>query len=394
MRQPEGFIVPGKQEQVCRLRKSLYGLKQAPRQWYKRFDTFMVGQGYTRSHYDNCVYYRQFEERSFIYLLLYVDDMLIASRDMSLIKELKSKLNQEFEMKDLRAAKKILGMEIQRDRKAGKLFLSQKKYLEKVLDRFNMRNCKAVSTPLAAHFKLSGENCPKSDLEVRRMSNIPYASAVGSLMYAMVCTRPDLSHAVSVVSRYMQNPGKEHWEGVKWILRYVKGTLEKGILYDRGSAATSDVAGYVDADYGGDLDRRRSISGYVFVMCGGAISWKASLQSIAALSTTEAEYIAATEGVKEAIWLRGLVMELGVPQGETVVYSDSQSAIHLTKNDTYHSKTKHISVRYHFIRDTVAAGEIVVKKVHTSDNPADMLTKPLSIAKFEHCLDLVGVLSM
>ena len=391
MRQPEGFAVPDKEHMVCKLKKSLYGLKQAPRQWYKRFDTFMIDKGYIRSRYDNCVYFKQYGDGSFIYLLLYVDDMLIASKDKNLISMLKSQLSKEFEMKDLGAAKRILGMEIHRDRKGEKLYLSQERYLEKVLSKFNMRDCKAVSTPLAAHFRLSAECCPQTEEDINRMSNIPYSSAVGSLMYAMVCTRPDLSHAVSVVSRYMHNPGKDHWEAVKWILRYVKGTVGKGLVFDKNKAATSDVVGYVDSDYAGDLDKRRSISGYIFTMCGGAISWKASLQSIAALSTTEAEYIAATEGVKEATWLRGLAIELGIPQSGTVVHSDSQSAIHLTKNDAYHSKTKHISVKYHYVRDTVAAGEIMVKKVHTSENPADMLTKPLPIAKFEHCLDLVGV---
>jgi len=203
-------------------------------------------------------------------------------------------------MKDLGAAKKILRMEIHRDRKGGKLYLSQERYLEKVLSRFNMGDCNAVSTPLAAHFKLSAECCPQTKEDISKMSLVPYSSVVGSLMYAMVCIRPDLSHAVSVVSRYMHNPGKDHWEAVKWILRYVRGTTGKGLGFDRIKAATSDVTGFVDSDYAGDLDRRRSISGYIFTMCEGAITWKASLQSIAALSTTEAEYIAATEGVREA----------------------------------------------------------------------------------------------
>lgn len=165
----------------------------------------------------------------------------------------------------------------------------------------------------------------------------------------------------------------------------MKGTIGKGLVFDRNKAVTSDVAGFIDSDYAGDLDRRRSISWYIFTMCA------ASLQSIAAFSTAEAEYIGATEGVKEATWLRGLVIELGVPQATTVVFSNSQSAIHLTKNDAYHSKTKHISVKYHYIRDTVDAGEVTVKKVHTSENSTGMLTKPLPLAKFEHCLDLVGI---
>jgi len=165
------------------LKKSLYGLKQASRQWYKRFDSFMIRQGYCRSQYDDCIY---FQNGSFIYLLLYVDDMLIASRDKSLIQKLKTQLSNEFDMKELGAAKKILGMEIRRDRQAGKLFLSQQNYIERVFDRFNMNNCKPVSTPLAPHFTLSSELCLDTKEEMEHMSHVPYASAVGSLMYAMV----------------------------------------------------------------------------------------------------------------------------------------------------------------------------------------------------------------
>jgi len=162
-------------------------------------------------------------------------------------------------------------------------------------------------------------------------------------------------------------------------------------VFGRNKAATWDVAGFVDSDYASDLDRRRYILGYIFTVCVGLISWKASLQSVTILSTTKAEYVAATEGVKEATWLRGFVTNLGVPQGATLAFSNSHSAIHLTKNDVYHSKTKHISVKYHYSIDTAAAGEIVVRKVHISENPADMLTKPLLIAKFKHWLDLVVV---
>jgi len=250
MKQPEGFIVPGKEHLVCRLKKSLCGLKQAPRQWYKRFYSFMIRQSYCRSQYDECIY---FQNGSFIYLLL--DDMPIASRDKSLIHKLKTQLSNEFDMKELRATKKILGMEISRDRQVGKLFLSQQKYIERVLDRFNMNNCKLVSTPLAAHLKLSSKLCPDTKEEMKHMSHVPYASAVGSLMYAMVCTRPDLAYFVSMVSRYMHNPGKSHWSAVKWIFRYLKGTSGIGLVFDRKMATTNDVAGYVDSDYGGDLDR-------------------------------------------------------------------------------------------------------------------------------------------
>ncbi|GKV50375.1 hypothetical protein SLEP1_g57082 [Rubroshorea leprosula] len=375
MSQPEGFIVSGKEDHVCLLQKSLYGLKQSPRQWYKRFDNFMVKSRFTRSNYDSCVYHKKLGDGSWVYLLLYVDDMLIAAKSMLIIDDLKKQLSGEFEMKDLGATKKILGMEIHRDRKGGKLFLSQKKYIEKVLERFGLHEAKAVTTPLGAHFKLSSNLSPETEEEKKFMARVPYASAVGSLMYAMVCTRPNISHAVSVVSRYMANPGKGHWEAVKWILRYLRGTVDIGLVYDRSANPSGNVVGFVNSDFAGDLDKRRSTTGYVFTLSGCAISWKATLQSTVALSTTEAEYMAITEAVKEALWLKGLVSDLGVEQNEIMVFCDSQSAIHLTKNTMYHERTKHIQVRYHFVREVISNGDVLVEKISTDENPADMMTK-------------------
>uniref|UniRef100_A0A2N9J916 CCHC-type domain-containing protein n=1 Tax=Fagus sylvatica TaxID=28930 RepID=A0A2N9J916_FAGSY len=393
MEQPEGFKQPGTENLVCRLKKSLYGLKQSPRQWYKRFDLYMIQIGYTRCEYDCCVYVRILEDGSYIFLLLYVDDMLIAAKSMCEVNRLKSLLHKEFEMKDLGAAKKILGMEIRRDREARKLWLSQKNYIRKVLEKFSMLDAKPVSTPLANHFRLSGSQCPKNEEEIENMSKVPYASAVGCLMYAMVCTRPDLAHAVSTVSRYMANPGREHWNAVKWIFRYLKGTAEHGILFSR-QPGTNSVVGYVDADYAGEVDDRRSTTGYVFTLSGGPICWKSTLQSIVAMSTTEAEYMAVAEAAKEALWLKGLVKELGLNQGGVQMHCDSQSAIYLAKNQVYHARTKHIDVRFHKIRELIVTGDIVLEKVHTSENAADMLTKPVTTAKFKHCLDLVNVSSL
>ncbi|KAG8489147.1 hypothetical protein CXB51_017180 [Gossypium anomalum] len=367
---------------------SLYGLKQSPRQWYKRFDSFMTSHDFKSSSLDSCVYFKKNSKGSFVYLLLYVDDMLIAAKDKGEIRKVKAQLSEEFEMKDLGPAKKILGMEILRDRKVSKLYLSQKGYIEKVLCRFNMQSAKPVSTPLAAHFRLSSALSPQSDDEIEYMSHVPYSSAVGSLMYAMVCSRPDLSYAVSAVSRYMANPGKEHWKAVQWVLRYLRGTTDVCLQFGR----TKDrVIGYVDADFAGDLDRRRSLTGYVFTIGGCAISWKATLQTTVALSTTEAEYMAITEACKEAIWLKGLFSELNKDLQISIVFCDSQSAIFLTKDQMFHERTKHIDVRYHFVRDIIARGDIVVSKISTHENPADMMTKSLPITKFEHCLDLVGV---
>ncbi|KAE8684117.1 hypothetical protein F3Y22_tig00111151pilonHSYRG00072 [Hibiscus syriacus] len=343
MTQPDGFKVAEKEEMVCKLEKSLYGLKQSPRQWYKRFDKFMIGQKYTRSKYDHCVYLRELEDGSYIYLLLYVDDMLIASRSQTEIAKLKTQLNREFEMKDLGEAKKILGMEISRDKKLGRL--------------------------------LGASMSPKDDAEREYMSKVPYASAVGSLMYAMVCTRPDISQAIGVVSRYMHDPGKEHWQAVKWILRYILNTVDVGLVFQQDKQDGQCVVGYCDSDYAGDLDKRRSTTGYVFTFAKAPVSWKSTLQSTVALSTTEAEYMAVTEAVKEAIWLQGLLGELGIEQKHIKVHCDSQSAIHLAKNQVYHARTKHIDVRYHFVREILEEGGVIIQKIRTTENPADMLTK-------------------
>jgi ATP-binding cassette subfamily B (MDR/TAP) protein 1 len=183
-----------------------------------------------------------------------------------------------------------------------------------------MGNAKPVSTPLASHFRLSKDQSPQTEEEIEFMDKIPYASAIGSLMYAMVCTRPDIGHAVGVVSRFMANPGKAHWEAVKWILRYLRGTKKKYLYFGKGEIK---VQGYVDADFAGEVDHRRSTIGYIFTIGTGAVSWISRIQKIVALSTTEAEYVAATEASKELIWLQGLLTELGFMQEKSVLYSDS-----------------------------------------------------------------------
>jgi len=269
MEQPEGFKVKGKENLVCKLRKSLYGLKQAPRQWYKKFDSFMMSQGYDRTTSDHCVFMKKFSDDDFIILLLYVDDMLIVGHDVGKIGKLKRELSKSFAMKDLGSVKQILGMKILRDRKKRKIWLSQETYIEKVLERFNMSKAKAVCSPLVGHFKLSSKQCPTSEKEKEEMSRVPYSSAVGSLMYAMVCTRPDIAHAVGVVSRFLSNPGKEHWAVVKWILRYLRGTSRLCLCFGSDEPV---LEGYTDADMAGDTDSKKSTSGFLMTFVGGVVS--------------------------------------------------------------------------------------------------------------------------
>jgi hypothetical protein len=202
-----------------------------------------------------------------------------------------------------------------------------------------MQNEKLVSTPLANHFKLTKEMCPKTQEEIEYMSRVPYSSAIGSLMYAMVCIRPDIAHAVGVMSRYMNNLGKEHRVAVKWILRYLRGTANHALCFG-GSKLV--LHGYVDSDMVGDKDSRRSTTGYVFTIGGTIVSWISKLQKVIALSTIEAEYVAATEASKEMIWLQRFMEELGKKQENNRFYCDSESSIHLAKKSAFHSKTKHI----------------------------------------------------
>jgi hypothetical protein len=268
----------------------------------------MIEQGYSRCHSDHYVYFKRLENGSYIILILYVDDMLVPWSNMQNINVLKKKLANSFAMKDLGAAKKILGMRITKDGKNHTLTLSQGEYTENVLKRFRMQNAKPISTPLASHFKLTKEMCPKTQKEIEYMSRVPYSSAVGSLMYAMVCTRLDIAHAMGVVSRYMNNPGKEHWEALKWILRYLRGTATHALCF---VGSHTFLQGYVDSDMAGDKDSRRSTTGYVFTIGGTTVSWISKLQKVVSLSTTEAEFVAATEATKDMIWLKRFMEELG-----------------------------------------------------------------------------------
>ncbi|GJV82254.1 retrovirus-related pol polyprotein from transposon TNT 1-94 [Tanacetum coccineum] len=365
MRQPQGYEQGNK---VCLLKKSLYGLKQSPRQWYKRFNEYMLSNGFKRSN-----------------------DMLIACKSKAEIGSTKSLLKKEFDMKELGEEKKILGMEIVRDRSRKMLRVSQSGYVSKILNNFRIDNGKSVKMPLGRHFKLSLKDCPVRDCDVERMSKVPYANVVGSLMYLMVCTRPYIAYAVSVVSRYLANPGKNHWEAVKWILKYLRGTTNVGLVYGTNRGNHVDVTGFVDSDYAKDLDKGRSITGYAFLVHGCVVSWKAMLQHVVALSTTEAEYMALTEDVKEAIWLKGLLEELGVELNTVAVNCDNQGAIHLSWNHVFHERTKHINVRYHFIREVLEAKTVKVLNVGTEHNAADALTNVVPGLKLQHCLELLNV---
>ncbi|XP_031281997.1 secreted RxLR effector protein 161-like [Pistacia vera] len=243
---------------------------------------------------------------------------------------------------------------------------------------------------LASHFTLSKTQSPKTESEFIKMEKIPYANVIGSIMYAMISTRPDPSYSISLLSRFMSNPSIEHWLALKWLMKYINSTIYVGLEYKkRGNSL--DLVGYVNSDFAGDMDTRKSTTSYYFTLGGNCISWKSQLQPIVALSSIEAECIAIADVFKEGLWLKGILSEVELIDEKTAVFSDSQSAIHLSRNPVYHERTKYMDVRYHFVRDLAAKGIIDMKKISTEDNPADMGTKVVVVTKFKHRLNLLFI---
>ena len=393
MEQPEGYVDKNRPNMVCKLQKSLYGLKQSARCWNIAIDRFLKDSGYVQSSADPCIYSKSEskdgKKASLMIIALYVDDILLATNDVHMLKAEKAKLKQRFEMEDQGEVHYCLGMSIKRDRAARVLTINQKAYLENVLKRFGMYDCKAVSTPMEAGKRFERLADGENALDTRE-----YQAAIGSLTYASIATRPDLSAAVGVLSQFMANPGPEHWSGVKRVLRYIKGTLDQGLKFESSSDCDINLHGYADADWAGDATTRKSTSGYMFSLAGATVSWKSKRQTVVALSSTEAEYIALCLAAQEAIWLRSLLESLGFKQSKaTKLYEDNQGAIALTKNPKTHSRTKHIDIKYHYIREAVDKKDIELVYCPTDKMVADILTKGLPRPKFDELRSLMGITS-
>jgi hypothetical protein len=384
MEQPEGFTHEG-EHLVCKLHKSLYGLKQSPRAWNQKLDAFLKSIEFTRSDADFSVYVAQVKDVKF-FIVVYVDDLILVCNNKDKLLQVKEELSRKFEMKDLGDLHFFLGMEVERDRAQRLLYINQIGYLKEILKRFRMEDCKAIGVPLDPKMKLK-KNVNKDD----EMVKVPYQQAVGSLMYAMLCTRPDLAYPISVVSQHMANPSLEHWIAVKRIFRYLQGTLRFKLRF--GGLSLQDVVGYCDADWAGDLEDRRSTTGFVFMMGGGATSWSSKRQPTIALSTTEAEYMASTQATKEAIWMNKLMKELGYMKEKKamVIRCDNQGAISLTKNPTQHARTKHIDVQHHFVRERVENGEVTFEYCSTEEMVADVLTKALPKERHYKLISMFGL---
>ena len=293
-------------------------------------------------------------------------------------------------MSDLGELAWILGIRVKRDRTSKTISLSQAAYIDSIVKRFNLSSASPLKTPIDTNAQLSKDQCPSTTRQKEDMENVPYREAIGSLMYAAIGTRPDITYAVTALSQYLQNPGRAHWEQAKRVIRYLKGTRDLELKL----GPSGGVEGFTDANWGNDTDDRHSICGYVFTLNGGAISWSSKKQSVVALSSTEAEYIGITHAAKEASWVRHLLSELYSPlvlKYPIMLYCDNKSAIELVKNATFHSRTKHIAIRYHYIREAYNDGTIILSHRGTDDMPADIFTKPLVRIKLNKFSQLVGL---
>lgn len=365
---------------ACHLLKSLYGLKQTPRAWHLRLKAELEKMQFTESAADPGLFIKTGAQP--IYLLIYVDDIVLVSNYIDELTNTKQQLMTVFEARDLGSATFYLGMDIIRDRTAKTITLAQQRLTRDLLEKYKMTNANSVNTPLSLATKLTKEGTALDT------AIYPYSQLIGSLMYLSVCTRPDISQAVGALARYMAQPTETHWQAAKHVLRYLAGTAKYGITFGAGSPG---LDAYCDADYAGDRDTRRSTTGYVFILNGGAFSWSSRLQQTVAVSTTEAEYMAAAAAIKEALWVKRLLVELSMDIGTITIKADNQSAIKLLKNPVISMRSKHIDVIYHFARERVNRKDVAFEYISTSKMVADMLTKPMPAVKLNFCRTAMGI---
>lgn len=382
MKQPEGFAVKGQEHLVCRLNRSIYGLKQSPRCWNSVLDSHLNKMGFTQTNSDPCLYVPS-EGEMFI-IAVYVDDILLAGKSDERMIEVKRALSERFDVKDMGELHYFLGVNINQNQD-GDVWIGQPVYTQTILEKFGMNNAKPVSTPADASTKLV-----KATDDSDEVDNGLYQSAVESLLYLSSRTRPDIAYAVSNVAQFSNKPNKQHWTAVKRIMRYLQGTSNFGLLYTKEES--NECVGYSDADWAGNLDDRRSTSGYIFKINGAAVSWRSKKQSCVALSTAEAEYMALANTTQEAIWMRQLTIDLkNVPDKPLKIFEDNQSAMCIAKNPQFHGRTKHIEIKYHFTREQVKNGTIELQYCRTENMIADMFTKGLLKEKFSKLRDMAGI---
>ncbi len=385
MYQPEGFLKEGEEDLVCKLEKGLYGLKQSGRLWNEKLDQTLKDIGFIQNQADNCVYVLIAKEtrKNMMFLIVYVDDILIIGEREREMKEIKNILKEKFEIKDLGKANFILGIEIKIDREKEIIKLSQKDYINNLLIKYGMTETKNKTTPLSTNAYLT--EVEESDEQFKDI--ILYQSIIGSLMYLMLGTRPDLAFSVSLLSQYASKPLKKHYIQVLRILRYINGSKNLELIYRKRKIELNRsivINGYVDSDWAGDKEDRKSFSGHCFFVDSCLVSWKSKKQRSVALSTTEAEYIGIAEAVQEMDFLKMLFSEMRLKLHFPItIFNDNQGAICLTKNPEWKKRSKHIDIRYHYVRERVKNGILSLKYLETNEMPSDIFTKGLCKEKHE-----------
>ncbi|KAJ9532898.1 hypothetical protein QJQ45_011004 [Haematococcus lacustris] len=384
IQEPEGFE-EGSRNTVCRLQKALYGLRQAPRAWHAKLKQELEGMGFCVSESDPALFMLP-RPSGTVYLLVYVDDCLLCTEkgDFDSLDFVKQRLSSVFGIKDLGQTRWFLGMQISRNRAQGTLQLDQQQYIKELLSTYSMTEAHSKAVPMAPGTKLVKEG---DALDTVHHS---YSALVGSLLYLSCCTRPDIAYAVGALARHMAAPTQQHWTAAKAVLSYLKSTASQGLVF----GGNDSLQGYCDADYAGDKDTARSTTGYVFTLHGAAISWSSRLQPTVAMSTAEAEYMAASGAVKEAVWLRKLMQNLGLPGTCVNIMCDNQAALQLLNNPMASARSKHISVHHHFARERAARGEVMFTYCSTSEMVADVMTKPLAAVKLGYAKEGCGISSM
>jgi hypothetical protein len=398
MEMPQGFEEEGT---VLRLHKALYGLKQAPRKWQRTCSRFLEQKLKMKACVsDPCLFFKRSKSGRLILLFLFVDDMQASyhKEDLAEWNEMKQQLIQQFNTKDMGESKWILGMAIKRDRTARTITLDQEVYITKLLERFGVDKCRTATSPedpASEKFPRLGKERGGATLE-QPADRQRYMEMVGGLLYAAISTRPDIAHAVHVLTKHMQQPLRRHEVAAERVMRYLAGTRQMGLQFGRKGMNSDtrtmviDISAYADADWANDPVDRKSVTGWFARFNGDVVSWASKKQSLVALSTCEAELYAASAAAQEILWLRGLAGELGFKvASQSALYGDNQSTIKVEEQGVRSERTKHVDVKHHFITECINMGDIDPKWVATTQQVADVLTKGLpgpTFVKFRSAL--------
>lgn len=379
LRQPPGF--QEQKNKVLRLNKSLYGLKQAAKVWNDTVHRELLKCGCTQSDYDKCLYSIHDGDAE-LYLIIHVDDLLIACNDNNLVNRVVKQLKSVFELKELGEANHYLGIDISRDQQ-GVFLISQSSYIDKIVMEAGLTEAKGSKYPVdPGYYKLTDDKLMSSNDDYRKL--------IGMLLYLSINTRPDIAAGVSILSQKISKPTQTDMTEVKRLIRYIKST--RNLKLRLGGMTSNSITVFSDANWAEDRRDRKSNSGYLISLNGGVISWCCKKQSLVTLSSCEAEYVALCETAKQLTWIRNLVNDIGIQINDPItIKTDSQSAMALSTSQKASNRSKHIDLRYHYIRDMVQQNKYKLEYVSTEDNVADMLTKPLGSIRIARLRSLAGI---